>query len=50
MCAEASTILRAVAADFFPNCWYLEIPSDNNIRHVPGCVHYHVEGFRLEAF
>jgi hypothetical protein len=28
MCAEASTILRAVAADFFFNRWYLEIPSD----------------------
>jgi hypothetical protein len=27
MCAEASTVLRAVAADFFFNCWYLEIPS-----------------------
>jgi hypothetical protein len=24
MCAEASTILRAVAADFFFNCWYLD--------------------------
>jgi hypothetical protein len=24
--AEASTVLRAVAADFFFNCWYLEIP------------------------
>jgi hypothetical protein len=23
MCAEASTVLRAVAADFFCNCWYL---------------------------
>jgi hypothetical protein len=32
MCAEASTILRAVAADFFFNGWYLEIPSDNSIR------------------
>jgi hypothetical protein len=31
MCAEASTVLRAVAADFFFNCWYLEIPSDNRI-------------------
>jgi hypothetical protein len=29
MFAEASTILRAVAVDFFFNCWYLEIPSDN---------------------
>jgi hypothetical protein len=35
MCAEASTVLRAVAADFFFNCWYLEIPSDNRIRHIP---------------
>jgi hypothetical protein len=45
MCAEASTALRAVAADFFFNCWYLEIPSDNRIRHVPLCVHYHAQGF-----
>jgi hypothetical protein len=22
MCAEVSTVLRAVAADFFFNCWY----------------------------
>jgi hypothetical protein len=28
MCAEESTVLRAVAADFFFNCWYLEIPSE----------------------
>jgi hypothetical protein len=34
MCAEANTILRAVAADFFFNCWCLEIPSDNSIRHI----------------
>jgi hypothetical protein len=27
-------MLRAVAADFFFNCWYLEIPSDNRIRHM----------------
>jgi hypothetical protein len=37
MYAEASTISRAVAADFFFNCWCLEIPSDNRIRHVPRC-------------
>jgi hypothetical protein len=43
----ASTILRAVVADFFFNCWYLEIPSDNRIRHIPRCVHYHAQGFRL---
>jgi hypothetical protein len=28
MFAETSTVLRAVAADNFFNCWYLEIPSD----------------------
>jgi hypothetical protein len=49
MCAKASTVLRAVTADFFFNCWYLEIPSDNGIRHVPRCVHYHAQSFRLEA-
>jgi hypothetical protein len=35
VCAEASTVLRAVAADFFFNCECLENPSDNRIRHVP---------------
>jgi hypothetical protein len=48
-CAEASIILRAVAADFFFNCWNLEIHSDNRIRHVPRCVHYHAQSFRLGA-
>jgi hypothetical protein len=32
MCAEAISVLRAVAADFFYNCWCLEIPSDNRIE------------------
>jgi hypothetical protein len=41
MCAEASTVLRAVAADFVFNCWYLEIPSDNCIRRIPRRVHCH---------
>jgi hypothetical protein len=40
---------RAVAADFFLNSWCLEIPSDNYIRHVPRCVHYRAQGFRVEA-
>jgi hypothetical protein len=48
MFAEASTVMRAVAADFFCNCWYLEIPSDNRIRHVPKCVNYHAQRLRLE--
>jgi hypothetical protein len=35
VCVEASTVLRAVAADFFFNCWYSEIPSNNRIPHIP---------------
>jgi hypothetical protein len=50
VCAEASTALRAVAADFFFNCWYLEISSDNRIRHVPRCIHYNAQRFRFETF
>jgi hypothetical protein len=34
-------VLRAVAADFFFDCWCLEIPSDSRILHVPKSVHYH---------
>jgi hypothetical protein len=48
VCAEASTVLRAVAEDF--NSWCLEIPSDNRIRHEPRCVHYHAQSFQLETF
>jgi hypothetical protein len=48
MCAEASTVLRVVAADFFFNCWHLEISSDNHIWHIPRRVHYHAQGFRLK--
>jgi hypothetical protein len=50
MCAEASTVLSAVVADFFFNCWYLEIPSDNHIRHISKFVNYHAQGHRLEMF
>jgi hypothetical protein len=50
VCAGASTVLRAVEAHFCFNCWYLEILSDNHIRHVPRCVHYHVQGLQLETF
>jgi hypothetical protein len=32
VCTEASTVMRDVAADFFFNVWYLEIPSDNRIH------------------
>jgi hypothetical protein len=44
VCAEASAVLRAVAADFF-SCCYLEIPSDNHIEHVRRFVHYHAQNF-----
>jgi hypothetical protein len=50
MCTKVSTILRAEAADFFFNCWYLDISLDNHIQHVPRCTHYHAHGFRLETF
>jgi hypothetical protein len=50
MCAEASTVLRAVVADFYIKCLYLEISSDNRIRHIPRCVHYHAQSFGLETF
>jgi hypothetical protein len=56
MCTEVSTILITVAAELLFNCWYLEIPSDNCIRHVPWCVHYHAQaalvwyGFTDEKF
>jgi hypothetical protein len=45
MYAEASTILRAAAADFFFNCWYSEISLDNCIRNIPRDVHYHAKAF-----
>jgi hypothetical protein len=47
MCAEASAVLRAVAAYFFFNGWYLEIFSNNRLRHVPRYDHYH--GARLSV-
>jgi hypothetical protein len=47
VCAEASTVLRAVAADFFFNRWCLEIPSDNRIRNIPRRVHRHAYGFSI---
>jgi hypothetical protein len=28
-CAKASTVVRAVAADFFFDCWDVEVPSDD---------------------
>jgi hypothetical protein len=47
MCAEASTVLRAVVGDFSINCCYLEIPSGNRIQHIARCGHDHVQTFQL---
>jgi hypothetical protein len=48
--AVASTVLRVLVKDFNVNCWCLEVPLDNCIRHVPGCVYNRAQNFRLEAF
>jgi hypothetical protein len=50
MGAEATTIVRAEAADFFCDCWAVKIPSDERVGVVPGSVHYHEQGLRLESF
>jgi hypothetical protein len=50
MCSEASTIVRAVAADFFFDCGDVEIPANESIRNIPGGVCYHAQGLRLESF
>jgi hypothetical protein len=34
MSAEASTIVRAEAADFFRDCWAVKIPSDERVGDV----------------
>jgi hypothetical protein len=50
VCAEASTVLRVLAENLFFNCWCMEIPSANHIRHVSRFVHYHAQSFQLKAF
>jgi hypothetical protein len=50
ICAEASTIVGAVAADFFFDCLDVEISADECIRNIPWGVHYHAQGLRLESF
>jgi hypothetical protein len=44
MGADASTIVRAEAADFFRDCWAVKIPSDERVGDVPEGVHYHAQG------
>jgi hypothetical protein len=43
MCAEASTILRAVVTEFFDGC-QLEVSTDEIVRHIPGCVDDYAQG------
>jgi hypothetical protein len=50
MGAEASTIVRAEAADFFCDCGTVKIPSDERVGDVPRSVHYHAQGLGLESF
>jgi hypothetical protein len=50
MCVETSTVVRAVAADFFFDCGDVEIPANESIRNMPGGVHYHAQDLRLESF
>jgi hypothetical protein len=50
MGAEASTIVRTEAVDFFCDCWAVKIPSDERVGDVPGSVHYHAQGLVLEYF
>jgi hypothetical protein len=50
MGAEASTIVRAEAADFFCDSWAVEVPSDERVGDVQGKVHYHAQGPVLESF
>jgi hypothetical protein len=50
LCSEASTVVRAVAADFFFDCGDVEISVNECIRNIPGGVHYHAQDLRLESF
>jgi hypothetical protein len=49
MGAEASTIVRAEAADFVFDSRAAEVPSDECVRDIPGGVHNHAQDFRLES-
>jgi hypothetical protein len=50
MCGEVSTIVRAVAADFFFDCGDVEVPPNESIRNIPWGVYYHAQGLQLESF
>jgi hypothetical protein len=49
--AEVSSVLRALAVDFFFNCWCFEIHSGNRMWLEPGCVFsIQAQSFQLDAF
>jgi hypothetical protein len=50
VCSEASAVMGVVVANFFLNWWNVKVSPDKSVRHIPWCVYYHVQGFRLEAF
>jgi hypothetical protein len=50
VCSEASAVMGAVVANFFLNLWNLKVSPDKSVRHIPWCVYYHAQGFRLETF
>jgi hypothetical protein len=43
MGVKSITIVRAVTADFFCDCWAVKIPSDERVGDVPWGVHYHAQ-------
>jgi hypothetical protein len=50
VCGEASAVVGAVAAYCFLNWWNWKVSQDKSVWHIPWCIHYHAQGFRLEAF
>jgi hypothetical protein len=34
-------------ADFFCDCWAVEVPSDERVGDVPGGAHYHAQGLQI---
>jgi hypothetical protein len=50
MCAEASAILVAVAADLFFDGSHLEASTDVIVRHIPRRIDDYVQGLGLKAF
>jgi hypothetical protein len=37
---DANIVMGAESADFFFDCWYLKVITDDGIWYVPGGIHY----------